>query len=307
MTGPGRPRSGHGFHDETVPGNAPGPPGPLAPARRRPARDRGRRPGRPGGRADRRRSVRLPVPGPHRVGGRRPVSAPHGRRTARPGGPRARRSGASPALLGVRPGVPGPAGRRTPALPPEPAARPAPRAGKRRPGAAHPPGPPRPRRRPAGRRPSPQPRRRPRRVGIGGDPRRHAAGGRGHLGVGAAMAAAGGGGRAPVVLPGHPWQPAHVPPGLFAGGGRSGGGRPVAKTLGAFRPTASTRPLVPAGGPPLSAMTAAAPVHVKLPVGISTLGALRLLPPRYLANAARAQTLLEQAAARHPDLHDRLQ
>ena len=51
---------------------------------------------------------------------------------------------------------------------------------------------------------------------------------------------------------------------------------------------------------------APAPVHVKLPVGITTLGALRLLPPRYLANAARAQRLLEQAAARHPALQGRL-
>ena len=66
--------------------------------------------------------------------------------------------------------------------------------------------------------------------------------------------------------------------------------RPVATGLGAFRPTASTRTLVPVGRP-RSAATAA--VHVKLPVGITTLGALRLLPPRYLANAARAQVLLD--------------
>ena len=100
-----------------------------------------------------------------------------------------------------------------------------------------------------------------------------------------------------VVLPVHPWQHTHVLPELFSGEWRSGVCRPVASGLGAFRATAATRTLVPISG---------GPVHAKLPVGISTLGALRLLPPRYLANAARAQTLLETAAARHPALQGRL-
>src|SRR5439155_1596495 len=100
-----------------------------------------------------------------------------------------------------------------------------------------------------------------------------------------------------VVLPVHPWQHAHVLPDLYAGEWRSGVCVPVARGIGAFRATAATRTLVPAGGGPL---------HVKLPVGISTLGALRLLPPRYLANAARAQLLLETAAAQHPALQGRL-
>lgn len=105
-----------------------------------------------------------------------------------------------------------------------------------------------------------------------------------------------------VVLPVHPWQHAHVLPEVFAAEWRSGVCRPVAEGLGAFRPTASTRTLVPAAG---SGPSPGQPVHVKLPVGISTLGALRLLPPRYLANAARAQALLE-AAARHPALAGRV-
>ncbi|MDQ1514927.1 MAG: staphyloferrin synthase [Actinomycetota bacterium] len=113
----------------------------------------------------------------------------------------------------------------------------------------------------------------------------------------AATAGAGVDGPDHVVLPVHPWQHAHVLPELFAGEWRSGVCVPVATGIGAFRPTASTRTLVPAG---------AGPVHVKLPVGISTLGALRLLPPRYLANAAAAQTLLETAAERHPALQGRL-
>jgi siderophore synthetase component len=115
-----------------------------------------------------------------------------------------------------------------------------------------------------------------------------------------AVAAAGVDGPDHVVLPVHPWQRAHVLPHVFAAEWRSGVCVPVATGLGAFWPTASTRTLAPAGA------TSPAPVHVKLPVGITTLGALRLLPPRYLANAARAQRLLEQAVDRHPALQDRL-
>ncbi|MGH9008479.1 MAG: IucA/IucC family protein, partial [Acidimicrobiia bacterium] len=115
-----------------------------------------------------------------------------------------------------------------------------------------------------------------------------------------AMAEAGVDGPDYVVLPVHPWQHAHVLTDVFAAEWRNGVCVPVAQGLGAFWPTASTRTLVPAGG------AAPAPVHVKLAVGITTLGALRLLPPRYLANAARAQRLLEEAADRHPALEGRL-
>ncbi len=122
-----------------------------------------------------------------------------------------------------------------------------------------------------------------------------------------AMSATGVDGPDFVVLPVHPWQHAHVLPDVFAGEWRAGVCRSVAEGLGAFRPTASTRTLVPASGAGLSVGAAGGdgPVHVKLPVGISTLGALRLLPPRYLANAARAQSLLE-AAAQRPGLDGRL-
>ena len=115
-----------------------------------------------------------------------------------------------------------------------------------------------------------------------------------------AVAEAGVDGSNHVVLPVHPWQRAHVLPEVFAAEWRNGVCVPVANGLGAFWPTASTRTLAPAGG------ASPAPVHVKLPLGITTLGALRLLPPRYLANAARAQRLLEQAAERHPALQGRL-
>jgi staphyloferrin B synthase len=117
-----------------------------------------------------------------------------------------------------------------------------------------------------------------------------------------AMAATGADGPDFVVLPVHPWQHAHVLPEVFAAELRSGVCRPVATGLGAFRATASTRTLVPTSG---AGRPAGQAVHVKVPVGISTLGALRLLPPRYLANGARAQSLLE-AAARQPGLDGRL-
>jgi siderophore synthetase component len=117
-----------------------------------------------------------------------------------------------------------------------------------------------------------------------------------------AAAAAGVDGPDYAVLPVHPWQHAHVLADLFDPEWRSGVCVPVATGLGAFRPTASTRTLVPSG----AARSTAAPVHVKLPLGIATLGALRLLPPRYLANGAGAQTLLQAAAARHPALQGRL-
>ena len=118
----------------------------------------------------------------------------------------------------------------------------------------------------------------------------------------AAMADAGIDGSDHVVLPVHPWQHVHVLPEVFASEWRRGVCVSVANGLGAFRSTASTRTLVPVTG----GAAASAPVHVKLPVGISTLGALRLLPPRYLANGARAQRLLEEAAARHPAVNGRL-
>lgn len=101
-----------------------------------------------------------------------------------------------------------------------------------------------------------------------------------------------------VILPVHPWQHAHVLPDLFAAEWRDRICVRLARGLGAFRPTASTRTLVPVGN--------VSSVHVKLPLGISTLGALRLLPPRYLANASSAQGLLETASARHPALRGRL-
>jgi siderophore synthetase component len=94
-----------------------------------------------------------------------------------------------------------------------------------------------------------------------------------------------------VPIPVHPWQARHVLPQLFETELRDGILRLVARDLGSFVATSSIRTLArPDGGTR----------HVKLPLAIYSLGALRLLPRRYLENAERAQMLLELLADRHP-------
>ncbi|MBK1785285.1 IucA/IucC family protein [Prauserella cavernicola] len=93
-------------------------------------------------------------------------------------------------------------------------------------------------------------------------------------------------------VPVHPWQREHVLPREFADELARGDIRPLATGLGAFRPTSSLR-------------TLAAPeqsLHVKLPLGIATLGAARLLPPRYLDNGERAERTLRDVLARDAEL-----
>ncbi|MQA11000.1 MAG: hypothetical protein GEU98_21080 [Pseudonocardiaceae bacterium] len=93
-------------------------------------------------------------------------------------------------------------------------------------------------------------------------------------------------------LPVHPWQFERVLPDEYAEEFAAREVVPVTRDLGAFRATASLRTLL---------VEPESPSHVKLPLGISTLGATRLLPPRYLDNGERAQrtvaTLLERDEA----------
>ncbi|MGH3977756.1 MAG: IucA/IucC family protein, partial [Pseudonocardiaceae bacterium] len=86
-------------------------------------------------------------------------------------------------------------------------------------------------------------------------------------------------------LPVHPWQGEHVLPGQFGPERAAGEVVPVARGLGRFHPTASLRTLVTAPETRL---------HLKLPLGVTTLGAARLLPPRYLDNSDRAQRTMQQ-------------
>ncbi|MEU3272822.1 IucA/IucC family protein [Saccharomonospora sp. NPDC006951] len=97
-------------------------------------------------------------------------------------------------------------------------------------------------------------------------------------------------------LPVHPWQYEHVLPTEFATEIADGAIVPIARGVGTFLPTASIRTLA-----------AASPgVHVKLPLGVATLGAARLLPPRYLDNGERAERTMLAVLDRDPVLRDRV-
>lgn len=85
-------------------------------------------------------------------------------------------------------------------------------------------------------------------------------------------------------LPVHPWHYDHVLPREFASEIAAGEVVPVARGIGRFHPTSSLRTLITADRPD---------VHLKLPLGVTTLGAARLLPPRYLDNGDRAQRTME--------------
>ncbi|HEY0737839.1 MAG TPA: IucA/IucC family protein [Herpetosiphonaceae bacterium] len=113
----------------------------------------------------------------------------------------------------------------------------------------------------------------------------------------ASYAAAGIAGDDYVALPVHPWQMAQVLPTLYAAELRDRVCVPLALNLGSFAATSSARSLVPLGDDS---------PHVKVPLGISALGALRVLPPRYQRNAARSQSLLEALIALDPEVGRRL-
>ncbi|GAA0530591.1 siderophore biosynthesis protein SbnC [Saccharopolyspora subtropica] len=100
-----------------------------------------------------------------------------------------------------------------------------------------------------------------------------------------------------VPVPVHPWQFDHVLPTEFAEELALGVVVPLVRGLGRFHPTASVRTLTTS---PESAR------HVKLPLGVATLGAARLLPPRYLANAERAQACMRELLERDPLLAHRV-
>lgn len=88
-----------------------------------------------------------------------------------------------------------------------------------------------------------------------------------------------------LALPVHPWQGANVIPTLYQKEIAKSICIPLDLELGAFTPTSSLRSLAPVSG---------GAYHVKLPIGIFSLGALRLMPIRYLRNGEKGQMLLEQ-------------
>ncbi|MEB3368628.1 IucA/IucC family protein [Saccharopolyspora mangrovi] len=98
-------------------------------------------------------------------------------------------------------------------------------------------------------------------------------------------------------IPVHPWQFEHVLEKCFGEELADGSVVPLARGLGGFHPTSSIRTLT---SEPESDR------HVKLPLGVATLGATRLLPPRYLANAERAQRCMADVLERDPALAGRV-
>jgi siderophore synthetase component len=104
-------------------------------------------------------------------------------------------------------------------------------------------------------------------------------------------------------LPVHPWHLAHVLPTVYAAELAARDVVPLVRGLGRFHPTASLRTLAidPQGTAPENEL------HVKLPLGVTTLGATRLLPPRYLDNGQRAQRTMQQLIDRCPILRARVQ
>ncbi|CCQ90681.1 putative Siderophore biosynthesis protein SbnC [Nitrospina gracilis 3/211] len=90
-------------------------------------------------------------------------------------------------------------------------------------------------------------------------------------------------------LPVHPWHEHRVLPDVLSGEFERRVCVPLATQLGRFVATSSVRSLAPLSG---------GAAHLKLPLAIRSLGALRILPPRYLHNGVEGQKLLEQVMAR---------
>ncbi|WP_025850545.1 IucA/IucC family protein [Paenibacillus ehimensis] len=98
-------------------------------------------------------------------------------------------------------------------------------------------------------------------------------------------------------LPAHPWQLAAVLPNQLRQELASGLCVPLDVEAGVFYATSSARSLAPQNG---------GAHHVKLPLGIVSLGAVRYLPAVHMMNGERGQRLLEQARERDPVLRERL-
>ena len=99
-----------------------------------------------------------------------------------------------------------------------------------------------------------------------------------------------------VPLPVHPWQQQQILPQEFAAEIQTGICVPLQLQTGAYLPTSSLRSLAPVKGGE----------HVKLPISIYSLGALRLLPTRYLINGEKGQNLLQQVIEKQPSLEQRV-
>ncbi|MBE1445843.1 IucA/IucC family protein [Paenibacillus sp. OAS669] len=100
-----------------------------------------------------------------------------------------------------------------------------------------------------------------------------------------------------IALPVHPWQLDVILPVLLANEQAAGDFVPLDVVTGTYYASSSARSLAPASG---------GTAHVKLPLGIVSLGAVRYLPAVHMMNGERGQRLLEQAKERDPVLRDQL-
>ncbi|GAB7053548.1 MULTISPECIES: IucA/IucC family protein [unclassified Paenibacillus] len=100
-----------------------------------------------------------------------------------------------------------------------------------------------------------------------------------------------------VPVPVHPWQMSTVLPGQLQEEIGKGICIPLNVEAGTFYATSSLRSLMPANGGQL---------HVKLPLGMHSLGGLRYLSAIKLMNGQRAERLMRQALERDPVLKKRL-
>ncbi|WP_139320454.1 IucA/IucC family protein [Saccharomonospora sp. CUA-673] len=98
------------------------------------------------------------------------------------------------------------------------------------------------------------------------------------------------------LVPVHPWQLDHVLATEFAADVDSGIVRVHRRDTGRWRATSSIRTLAPDEG--------GSSRHLKLPLGVNTLGSQRLLPPRYLDNGERGERLLRTVVEQDPNLAD---
>lgn len=94
-------------------------------------------------------------------------------------------------------------------------------------------------------------------------------------------------------VPVHPWQFEHVLPREFAAELAGRQLVSLSRGLGRFHPTSSLRTLT---------TSPESDRHLKLPLGVATLGAARLLPPRYLDNGERAQECMSRLLHTDPVL-----
>lgn len=99
------------------------------------------------------------------------------------------------------------------------------------------------------------------------------------------------------LVPVHPWQMKNVISNVYERELAEQIVVPVASGLGKFIPSSSVRSLIPVRHPT---------VHVKVPIGIYSLGALRIMPPRYLENGVKGQKIVEHLRSREPELANQL-